>query len=121
MAMCPGMEPLTFIMNLQKRMTPLMLPNGNGMGDPGYKFPDEFDSDLKHDRAGTLSMANSGPATNGSQFFITHGPTPHLDGMHTVFGKVTQGLEIVVNLRERDPQFATFNGEKIITIEIIEE
>ena len=100
-------------------------PTGTGMGGPGYTFENEIDPEYKHDSPGILSMANAGTrngqATNGSQFFITHGPTPHLDGMHTVFGKVTQGLEIVVNLRERDPQFATFNGEKIITIEIVEE
>lgn len=77
-------------------------PTGTGMGGPGYKFECECNPALKHDKAGILSMANAGPNTNGSQFFITHGPTPHLDGKHTVFGAVTEGQDIVDTIRQND-------------------
>ncbi len=84
-------------------------PTGSGRGGPGYRFADELTGNpLKHER-GVISMANAGPNTNGSQFFITHGPQPHLDGRHTVFGKVTKGLDVVDSVRE---------GDKITKLEV---
>jgi peptidyl-prolyl cis-trans isomerase B (cyclophilin B) len=86
-------------------------PTGTGSGGPGYKFEDEIDRSLRHSKPGILSMANAGPGTNGSQFFITHLATPHLDGKHAVFGEVTKGQDVVNAIRQ---------GDKINSIEILD-
>lgn len=95
-------------------------PTGTGRGGPGYTFADEIDPALRHDAAGVLSMANAGPGTNGSQFFLTFTPTPHLDGRHTVFGRVTQGMDVLLSIRERDPMRDSAPGDAIEAIEIEE-
>ena len=94
-------------------------PDGTGAGGPGYQFRDEFDSTRQHDKPGILSMANAGPNTNGSQFFITFVPTPHLDGKHTIFGEVTEGMENVMKITLRNPGDPT-PGDIIQSITISE-
>jgi cyclophilin family peptidyl-prolyl cis-trans isomerase len=95
-------------------------PTGTGTGGPGYRFADEFHPSLKHDKPGILSMANAGPGTNGSQFFITHVPTPWLDGKHAIFGQVIQGMDVLLSIPPRDPAKTTSLAVKLKKITIQE-
>ena len=95
-------------------------PSGTGAGGPGYEFADETDNGLVFDRRGLLAMANGGPDTNGSQFFITYGVTDWLDGNHTIFGELTEGDDVLSSLALRDPATATEPGELIERIDIVE-
>lgn len=96
-------------------------PTGTGMGGPGYRFADEFNSSLRHDKPGVLSMANAGPNTNGSQFFITHINTPWLDSKHSVFGQVKEGMQVLLSIPPRDPSKRDSPAVKLISVTILEQ
>jgi len=96
-------------------------PAGTGAGGPGYQFTDEFHASLRHDKAGVLSMANAGPNTNGSQFFITHLATPWLDNKHSVFGQVTEGMKVLFSIPLRDPSKRDSPAVKLLSMKILEQ
>ncbi len=95
-------------------------PTGTGMGGPGYKFGDEFHPSLRHSKRGILSMANAGPGTNGSQFFITHRATPHLDDPHSVFGELIEGDDVLSAIPQRDPGNKNAPAGQLVSITIQE-
>ncbi len=96
-------------------------PTGTGMGGPGYRFADEFHPNLRHNKGGVLSMANSGPNTNGSQFFISHVATAWLDNKHSVFGQVTAGMDVLMSIPARDPSKRDAPAVKLISVTILEQ
>jgi len=96
-------------------------PTGTGRGGPGYRFNDEFHPSLRHDKPGVLSMANSGTNTNGSQFFLTHVPTPWLDNRHSVFGTIIEGMDVLLSIPVRDPSKVDSPAGGLHTVSITEK